>query len=136
MVNFNSRSNRRSNWLLWLPLGLGLIVSGCAGKSFSDFLPSAAGAVGAAVCTPAGPGAAAFCAGAAATGTEVAIPSRTQRSLSSDPRIAEKQLEAEEKEALLRVFETWGIYIIVLFAFIFWIAPDPMKILDRFRRKQ
>ena len=132
----SSIRTHRSRWLLWIPLGLGLVLSGCAGKSFSDFLPSAAGAVGAAVCTPAGPGAAAFCAGAAATGTEVAIPSRTQRSLSSDPRIAEKQLEAEQKEALLKVLETWGIYILILGAFIFWIAPDPMKILDRFRRKQ
>ena len=136
----SSKSTNNRRWRLGILLGVALLgallLSGCAGKSFSDFLPSAAGAVGgaagAAVC---GPGCAAIGAGATAAGVEVAIPSQQQRALSDNPEVAKKQLEAEEREAFLRLIEKWGIYAMILFALVFWILPDPGSIFDRMRKK-
>ena len=98
MHTSNSVRSHRSNWLLWIPLGLGLIVSGCAGKSFSDYLPTAAGAVGAAagaaVC---GPACAATGSAIAGATTETAIPEPV-RQLSDNPEVAQSQLKYEAIE--------------------------------------
>ena len=112
-----------------------LALAGCAGN-FQRYLPVGAAAIGGAACIPAGPEAAVLCATTAAAVTEVAVPSKQQRALSDNPAIAAKQIEAEEKEALFKVIETWGIYIIIALALVFWLLPDPMKITDRFRRKE
>ena len=125
----------RSRRNIWILLGIGLLVavllSGCS-KRFLDFVPATAGTVGAAVCHPAGPGAAAFCAGAAAAGVEVAIPPES-RALSDDPEVAKQQLKTEERELWIMVLREWGLWIIVIGGLILWGFPSPQELFRKMR---
>ena len=127
-----TNSSRRNIWIL---LGIGLLVavllSGCS-KRFLDFVPATAGTVGAAVCHPAGPGASAFCAGAAAAGVEVAIPPES-RALSDDPEVAKQQLKTEERELWIMVLREWGLWIIVIGGLILWGFPSPQELLRKMK---
>ena len=111
---------------------LAVMLTACA--SFRPYAPTIGGTLAGAACIPAGPEAAVLC-GTVASGATEAIIGDAPRALSSDPEIAKKQIEAEEREFIYGIVERWGIYAMVLFALIFWILPDPMKIFDRFRRK-
>ena len=116
----NSKRNHRSRWLLWLPLGLGLALSSCA--SLQHSLPvSGAAAVGAGVCAAGGlePTITAVCAGAAALGTEVAIPAKQQPSLGEvttpeqrDAFIAQQRYNAVEDIAHWII---GGVVLIIIF---------------------
>lgn len=108
-------------------------LTACA--TFRPYAPAAVGTVAGAACIPAGPEAAVFCAGTGAAATTAIIGPAT-RALSDDPDVAKAQIEAEEREFIYSIIERWGIYAMILFALIFWLLPDPMKITDRFRRKE
>lgn len=67
------------------------MLSACAGKTFSDFIPAITGSAGAAAgATICGPACAAAGALVATAGTEAAIP--PTEPISTDPKIAGKQL--------------------------------------------
>ena len=115
----------------------GLILSGCSSSFLRDAgittTTTVAAVAGTAAC---GPGCGVVAGAATGAGTAVVIPTKQQRALSDNPEIAKKQLEAEEKEAFLRLLEKWGIYAMILFALVFWLLPDPGKIFDRMRKKE
>ena len=113
------------------PILLALLVSSCAGKGLSDYLPSVAGAGAAAVCSNAGPAAAAACAGAAGIGVEVTIPAK-QRQLSDDPEIAKQQLKTEEREHFVDMLFKYGAF---LFVFL-WFFRSPQDMIRNWMRKE
>lgn len=115
-----------------LIVALSLLLAGCA--TVGEYIPTGAAAVGAGIgAAVGGPGGAVI--GAATAGASVKASLPSAQPLSTDPEIARQQIQAQEHKALLGLIERWGIYAMILFALIFWILPDPMKLVDRVRRK-
>ena len=111
---------RRSNHSLCvLLLLIPTLVAGCA--SFQHSLPvSGAAAVGAGIGAAAcGPGCAVVISGAAAFGTEVAIPAKEP--LSTNPAIAKEQL----KQDTIQDISMWVILGGVLLIIAAWLIPGP-----------